>query len=97
VFVDWQAYSTAEWDRDVSTTIEIEARPQEFHETVRYLWRGSSEVCKDAVPGSSIDLWVVHPCCDTEPGGDGCLMHMNYAEPAPRPMRDALSKALNGR
>ena len=97
VYVDWRAYTTAEWDREVSTPIEIESEPQQLQETVRYLWRGPADVCKDAVPGSSIDLWVVHPCCDYEPGPDGCLMHMNYAQPAPEQMRKALSKALDGR
>ena len=27
---------------------------------------------------------------------DACLVQMSYAEPAPRPMRDAPSKALDG-
>jgi hypothetical protein len=97
VYVDWQVYTTAKWDRDASTAVEIESQPQKFQERVRYLWRGPSDVCKDTVPGSSIDLWISLPCCDFEPGPDGCLMNMSYAEPAPEPMRQALSKALDGR
>ena len=66
---------------------------------VRYLWRGPAETCQGAAPYSSIDLWVSHPCCDASLvlNEDGCLMRMNYVEPAPLPMRDALAKALNGR
>lgn len=99
IFVDWQAYTATPLERDVSASsgVELKDRPQEFRETVRYLWRGTADMCKSAPAGSSIDLWITRDCCDQEPGPDGCLMHMNYAETAPRPMSDALSKALDGR
>lgn len=98
VLVDWQASTSAPWQPDVSQVVELRDRPREFHELVRYLWRGPAEAC-EGPQWSPVDLWVTYPCCDTPflAGDDGCLMRMNYAEPAPAPMRDALWKALNGR
>jgi hypothetical protein len=98
VLVDWQGSTIAAWQPDATEVVEMRGRPQEFHEVVRYLWRGPAEACENAAPQSSVDLWVTRPCCDTSPllSDDGCLLEMNYAEPAPRPLRDALSKALEG-
>ena len=96
VRVDWQAFTTAPWRPEVSDVVELRDEPREFYQTVRYLWSGPAEACEGAAEWSSVDLWVTYPCCDTLslPGEDGCLVRMNYAEPAPVPMRDALSKAL---
>jgi len=95
VRVEWQAFSVAPLEGDdAANVVEFRDQPREFHEIVRYLWRGPAETCQDLPEWSWVDLWITRPCCDTLPGGDGCLMRMDYAEPAPAPMRDAFTKAL---
>ena len=96
VNVDWQAFTILPARPAMPEVVEFRDQPREFYQTVRYLWRGPAEACEGAPEWSSVDLWVTHPCCDTPslPDEDGCLVRMSYAEPAPAPMRDALSKAL---
>ena len=98
VYVEWQA-STSPWQPpDVSKSVELVGAPGEFRQIVRYLWRGTPEACETTTEGSYVDLWITGPCCDTPVLAEGaCLMRMNYAEPAPAPLRKALASALDGR
>jgi hypothetical protein len=98
VRVEWLASSVTPFEGDdAPSVVEFTDQPRAFNETVRYIWRGPVETCQSLPPWSSVDLWITHPCCDTLPGADGCLLQMNYAKPAPQQMRDALSKALGDR
>jgi hypothetical protein len=99
VLVDWQVKTTP-WLPPVFTgPVELTGEPQQVGETIRYLWHGPLETCEAPPPsGSSMDLWLTGPCCDTIPATeDGCVIAMSYVEPAPAPLREVLEKALEGR
>lgn len=96
VALDWQV-TIAPWLRDVSATVELYDRPQKVREIVRYWWNGPADACQAMTPGTSADLWVYLPCCDTLFGLYPCFVGIRYAEPAPEPMRDALSTLLEPR
>ena len=98
VLREWQVSTTPWQPPDVATSVEHVDGPEELRETVRYLWRGPPEACDTTPQWSYVDLWITAPCCDTPIlTGGACLMLMNYAEPAPAPLREALVSALDGR
>jgi hypothetical protein len=99
VLVDWQVKTTP-WLPPVFTgPVELMGEPQQVGEMIRYLWHGPPEACEVPPPsGSTMDLWLTGPCCDTIPAReDGCVMSMSYVEPAPAPLREVLETALEGR
>jgi len=85
------------WQRGDAESVEMKAAPRELHEIVRYWWTGSPGSCDDARAEASIFLWVRSPCCDTIPGSLPCLVAMNYAEPAPESLRQALAEGADWR
>lgn len=96
IHVDWQV-TTTPWQPPAYTdTVELMGEPLQIGETFRYLWHGPPETCETPPsPGSSMDLWVTGPCCDTPISTeDGCVVSMSYVEPAPAPLRAVLEKAL---
>jgi hypothetical protein len=99
IHVDWQV-TTTPWLPPVFTgPVELMGEPRKIGETFRYLWHGPAETCETPpTSGSSMDLWLTGPCCDTViTTQDGCVMSMSYVEPAPAPLREVLEKALEGR
>ena len=99
VHVDWQVTTTPWLPPAYPGPVELMGEPREVGETFRYLWHGPAETCETPPsPGSSMDLWVTWPCCDTTiTTEDGCVLSMSYVEPAPAPLREVLVKALEGR
>lgn len=101
VLVDWQVKTTPWLPPVLTGPVELMGEPQQVGEMVRYLWQGPPETCEApplSLSGSSMDLWLTGPCCDTIPSReDGCVLAMSYVEPAPAPLRDVLEKALEGR
>jgi hypothetical protein len=98
VHVDWEV-RTRPWQPPYTSTAELMGEPRQIGETFRYLWHGPPETCETPPSsGSSMDLWLTGPCCDTPiPSEDGCVLQMGYVEPAPVPLREVLVKALEGR
>jgi hypothetical protein len=98
VHIDWKV-TTTPWLPPYTGTVDLKDGPQKVGETHRYLWHGPPETCETPPsPGSSLDLWVTGPCCDTFISSeDGCVIQMGYVEPAPAPLREVLVKALEGR
>jgi len=101
VLVDWQVKTTPWLPPVLTGPVELMGEPQQVGELIRYLWHGPPETCEApplSLSGSSMDLWLTGPCCDTIPQTEeGCVIAMSYVEPAPAPLREALEKALEGR
>ena len=94
VAVEWHT-SIVPWIPGVSEAVELKAAPREFRETVRYWWNGTTQDCEAIAEWSTVDLWVHAECCDTPSfGAPVCIIRMDYAEPAPDVMSDAISEIV---
>lgn len=95
VFIDWYT-SIVPWRPEDLGAVEFMADPQELNEVIRYWWSGLLEDCDAIQGGTTIDLWIRPPCCDTIPGSPECIVSMRYADRAPDELTDSLTTALAG-
>ena len=79
-----------------ASAVEPKDRPHELRETIRYWWTGSIEQCESIAEYSPVDLWVHSECCDVPTfSAPVCIIGMNYAEPLPDAMNDAVSEVFD--